>query len=199
MSKPDKMVKMEENSALLTESERLSLNEFLESRTNPLGPDKNAKLYSLYLNGNTCEEIQKLNPSLTLGQVLHARVIGDWDIRKDKYQETLLQKTEERHRQVALETIGFISDLLAVTNIRYGSKLKKFIRDEQEGDLGELAISLRQYKEMAELHQKLAGTEGQKRQIVTGEVTVNHNHKTEVFEAEEDPEEMIQKLLNGKS
>jgi hypothetical protein len=166
---------------------------------NPLGPDKNAKLYSLYLNGNNCEEIQKLNPNLTLGQVVHARVIGDWDLRKENYQESLLQKTEERHRQVAMETINFLSDLLAVTNIRYGQKLKKYMQFEQESDLDELAISLKQYKEMAELHQKLAGVDGQKRQIVTGEVTVNHNHKTEVIEVDEDPEDMIERLLNGKS
>lgn len=199
MSKPDKLAKIEKNAALLSDSERIALNDFQDSKTNPLGPDKNAKLYSLYLNGNTCDDIQRLNPGLTLGQIVHARVIGDWDIRREKYQESLLQKTEERHRQVALESINFLSDLLAVTNLRYGQKLKKYLQFEQEADLGELAISLRQYKEMAELHQKLAGTDGQKRQIVTGEVTVNHNHKTEIIDVEEEPEDLIERMLNGKS
>lgn len=199
MAKPDKLALIEKNSLQLSESESLAFKDFQESKTNPLGPDKNAKLYSLYLNGNNCEEIQKLNPNLTLGQIVHARVIGDWDIRKQNYLESLLQKTEERHRQVSMENLNFLSDLLAVTNMRYGNKLKKYIRDEQDVDLGELAISLKQYKELAELHQKLAGVDGQKRQIVTGEVTVNHNHKTEVIEVDEDPEDMIERLLHGKS
>jgi hypothetical protein len=195
----DKLVKFEDSIELLDERERLAFQEWQESKTPHINPDKSAKLYSLFLNGNTCEDIQRLNPTITLGQIVHARLSSDWDLRRDTYLKGLLEKTEDRHRQVALESLNFISDLLATTNLRYGDKLKKYIQTNKEEDLGELAISLRQYKEMAELHQKLAGVEGQSRRLVSGEVTVTH--RAEVPQAtlaeEEDAGSVIDRLLNG--
>lgn len=184
----------------LNEREISSFKEWQDSNEPELPPGTIARFYGLFLNGNDCSDIVRLNPGVTLGQVVHARLSGEWDDRKEKYLNELLVKTEKRHLQVSMETIAFISDLLAVNVDRYNAKIKKYWSSQNEADLGDMAISLKQIKEMAELHQKLAGTNNHKTQVVKGQV--DHVHKVETPDPSLKSEaagEQIRSLLKGKA
>lgn len=185
------------NYQYLSSEELMSFHEWQDSEQTELPLVMGVRFYSLFLNGNSCEDIVRLNPGVTLGQVVHARLAYDWDKRKEAYLADLLTRTEQRHRQVAMETINFISDLLAVNNVRYGSRLKKFLVTQKEEDLGDLAIGLKQFQEMAQLHQKLAGTEGTKRQVVSGEVVVTHKNEDSPMDPE-DAGSLIAEMLEDR-
>lgn len=121
-----------------------------------------AKMFELYLNGNSCEEIQRLNPGFHLGAVVSASIEGDWDARRQHHIGRLLEGIRERVQQVTLESISFAADLLSAANKKYGDRIKKYQQTGDESELGDLSISsLKQYRETVEMLMKLTGQDKQ--------------------------------------
>ncbi len=176
----------------LNKTELEAFNEWEASEELPLSPIAGARLYERFLHGSSCADIAALNPGISLGQIVQARLVQEWDRRRNEYVDDLLKTTESKHKQVALETINFVSDLLSANNTRFNNKLQKFLKTGQEKDLEDLAMNLKQFKEMADLHHKLLATQTEKRTVVTGEVL--HTHRQELQEPE-DPSVLIEKLL----
>lgn len=176
---------------------KTELDAFLEweaSEELPLSPIAGARLYDRFLHGSTCVEIAALNPGISLGHIVQARLTQEWDRRRDEYVDDLMKVTEQKHKQVALETINFVSDLLSANNARFNNKLQRYLKSGQEKDLEDLAMNLKQFKEMSELHHKLLSTQTEKRTVVSGEVV--HTHRQEPQE-QQDPSVLIEKLLEG--
>lgn len=142
----------------LTPEERKAYKLYVQKNDPPLAPSIQAQLFSLYLNGTTCEEIQKLNPNFSLGMIVRARVEGLWDDRRDAHLQTLFEGVRERVQQVQMESVVFTSDLLASANKMFGDKLKKYLQTGDERELGSLRIdSLKQYRDAVDLLMKLTG------------------------------------------
>ena len=155
----------------LEEKERYALHRFRSSVQPPLAPDTQAKLFKLFLNGKTTSEIQRLNPQFSFGQVVNARIQGEWDRRYEDHVNELLDNTASRVRQVTLESINFVCDLLSVTHQMHGDCIKKFLQTGNPDDLGGLQInSLQGYKQVVELLQKLTGQDKQQNVNVSGTV-----------------------------
>lgn len=157
----------------LTKAEALAYGSW-RSRNDPgLSPAFQAQLFELFLNGSSCEEIAKLNPGVSLGSIVAARVSGRWDERRDGHINKLLDTIRERVQQVTLETVEVVADTLAAANKLNSRRLKKFIQTGDPKDLGDAASitpsSVKQYREVAELLLKLTGQDG-KHQKITGEI-----------------------------
>jgi hypothetical protein len=138
-----------------------------------LAPSLNAKLFNLFLQGKTCEEIRRLNPSLQLGEIVAARIAGRWDERREDHLDNLLDATSKRVQQVTLETADFVCDILAVANREHGDKLRIYLQTGNPDDLGEFRItSLPSLKMAIETLQKLTGQDRQQttKTYVSGEV-----------------------------
>lgn len=130
-------------------------------------------MFQLFLQGNTCERIHNMNTGWHLGQIVHARVKGEWDRLKDEYLKDLLELTRVRAMQSTLESTNFVADMLAVANLDYGERLRRYMLTRNPADLGDLHInSLRDYKDAVALLQALTGQD--KQQKVAGEVVVTH-------------------------
>lgn len=161
----------------LSERELDSLKRFREGKTKglsyPLAPVTQAKLFELYLNGSCCEDIQKLNPTFTLGQVVDACVDGKWEQRRRNHINRLLSRVRDRVVQVQSESVEFMSNMLAAAHKLHGDKLKKFLQTGNEKDLGDVKIeNLEQYRKAADVLLKLTGQSNT--QKVAGEVTHRH-------------------------
>lgn len=148
------------NLAYLTADEQQIYHNWMEHKTKPpLAVSLSLKMFELFLNGASCEDIVKTNQNLyTLGQIYEARVNHGWDERKNKYLADLFGGVVDRVKQTQMEAVTFTSDLLAVAHKQFGTKLKLYLQSGDEKDLGELSLTnLSSYGKTAELLMKLTG------------------------------------------
>lgn len=144
-----------------------------------LAPSLNAKLFQLYLNGKDCEEIRRLNPQLSLGEIAAAKIQGEWGRRREEHLSQLLEETSKRVQQTSMETTDFLCDILTAANREHGDKLRRFIQTGDSKDLGDFKIqSLASLKTVIETLYKLTGQDKQSQVRITGEVV---HRKTEVI------------------
>jgi hypothetical protein len=173
-------------------------NEIVESKINLLGPRERAayrlsisrkepflsptladQFYNLYQSGKTCEEIQALNPNISLGMIVRASVDFDWNEKRQTYFDGLMARAKQQAQQLSLESLSFLSDLLNAFHTHDRIKLQKFI---QTGDVQEmrdvLALSggIKLYKEAMELLFRLTGQGGETKKV---QGTVEHIHTVE--------------------
>lgn len=152
-----------EPESLLSPRERAALAYFRASpNMRALDASFNSRLFELWLNGCDCAEIHRLNPALALGQVVAARVSGEWDRRREEHQSRLLDETSDRVKQVQLESVGFVANLMAAANKMHGDSVKAFLQTGDPADLGALRIdSLSAYQKAVDLLMKLTGQDKQ--------------------------------------
>ena len=144
----------------LNQEELLTLNKWRSEKNKPqLSTSLSLKLFELFLNGSSCDEIVKVNNNLiTLGQVLEVRVRDGWDDKKSKYLAELYSGVVDRVRQTQMEAVSFTADLLAATHKLHGTKIKKFIQSGDEKEMGGLAINgLQSYQKAVDILLKLTG------------------------------------------
>lgn len=163
----------------LTDSERAALEVFKRNfrkggiESFPLSPPTAIQFFALFLQGKTLTEIAELNPQYSLGTIVNSAVLDRWDQKYQDYLDELYVNAKNRVVQTAAEGVGFISDLLAVTHLKDGTKLKKYIQTQDpeflKGNNFEIA-SMRQYKEAVEVLMKLTGQDNIKK-IQVSDVT----------------------------
>ncbi len=135
----------------LTEYER-----YCQGNKPNLSPDVNKRLYELYLNGMSVDDMQALNPGLPRGAILKARVDGRWDERRDVYLGEILADVPGRMKQLAAESLGFMSLMLAVAHKEQGEALKLYLQTGDAKHLGDFRIkSFGQYKQVIEAISRL--------------------------------------------
>jgi hypothetical protein len=150
--------------------EQIAYDKFTRSGRASVAADYNQRLYELYLRGLSCEAISLLNPGLSLGAVVKARVDGQWDSRRDQYTADLLTESNALLRQTAAESLQFLSLVLAVAHREHGEKLKKYLASGKPEDLGDFRIAnFGGYKQIIETIARLVGADQKK--------TVDHRHK----------------------
>lgn len=172
------MTKIEELTpaeAALTPRE-LAAYQWLLKRPGPaISPDTQAKWFSLFLQGKSCEKIAELNRGFTLAQVVKCRIDGNWDQRLNEHLNQLLDRVRVQVQQTTLEGVNFIRDQLAVAHKMFGDDLSRYLQSGNKDDLPEFSIkNFKQYKEAVELLKTLTGQDTKK---ISGEVL--HRHSVE--------------------
>lgn len=143
----------------LTLRERAAYNSHLKDKDPPLGASTQGRLFELFLNGMSLEEIQRTTKDYRLGAIVRAFIEGDWETRRVEYVKQLLATIASRVAQVQSESVRFIADLLAVAHKQHGEKLRKYIQSGDEKDLGGFSIqSITVYRQVAETLIKITGT-----------------------------------------
>lgn len=161
----------------LSREEEKAYQRHLEKADPELALALEANLFNLFLQGNTCRQIQAINPALKLGQIVSARIRGEWDRRLAEHRAELLDGVRQRVQQTTFESVNFVCDLLASANVLWGTKLKKFQQTGDPNELGDLSIaSFKQYKETLELLIKATGQDkpqqAQVNVVASGNVSV---------------------------
>lgn len=158
----------------LSDKESEAYDKFCSSKEAAISPITAGKMFSLYVNGSDCEEITRHSPGFNYGQIVHAKVFGNWDVLKDEHLEKLLLEVRGRVQQVQLESIMVVADAISATNKFNGDAIKKFLLSGDQRDLDGTMVSTlsaKNYKELFELLLKMTGQDVQKSK---GEVTVVH-------------------------
>ena len=147
----------------LTPEERLMYDTYVVSGKPLLSLDTSLRLFELFVQGTQCSEIARLNPGFSQGMVLRARVEHLWDARRDSHLSELYTHTSERLRQIAMESVNFLGDLLAATHKLHGDKLKRFIQTGDDSALEGMEVgSIKQYKDVIETLGKITGSDNKK-------------------------------------
>lgn len=158
----------------LSLKERVAYENYLANGGANISPSTQAQFLALFLRGKSCEEICALNPSWPLGAIVKCRIEGDWDKRLFEYREQLFSGVKERLQQIELESINFLTDMLAAAHKQQGDKIKRYLQTGNEDDLGEMKISsIAGYSKVLELVVKVTGQDRQQT------VTHQHNIKTD--------------------
>lgn len=198
MSNENKEQAIEKAKSNLTKREAHAYTIWCGTEDAPLSPALNAKLFNLFLQGKSTEEIRRLNQTLKLGAIVAARIEGRWDERREEHLDQLLSSTMQRVQQATLETADFVCDLLAVANREHGDKLRKYLQSGDESELGEFRINnLTSLKTTIEALQKLTGQERQTNVKVSGEVLHRPDSSDRTITASEAGSAL--KLLLGRS
>lgn len=147
---------------LLTEKERSAYDSYIKTDNRSISTATQAQWFSLFLRGKSCFEIQRLNSGFHLGAVVKCRIEGDWDAKLQQYRESLFDGVREKLQQTELESIEFLSDMLAAAHKQHGDRIKRYLQTGNEAELGDMLISsVRAYKEVLELITKITGQERQ--------------------------------------
>lgn len=159
----------------LPEQERAAYKYFIRSKQPMVAQDLADELLSLYIAGATCDEIRKLKGSLGLGQIVACRIAYDWDNKRDEYRVSLTKEVPNQAAQTHLETVDFLSDLLAAVHKRYGDKLRQYLLTGDEKLLDGLPFpkNLKDLTVLTDLFMKATGAD-KKRVEVSGNVTHSH-------------------------
>lgn len=162
--------------AALTPRELEAYRKYIDSGKPPLAPSTSANFFALYIQGHTCEEIARLNPSFGLGIVVRARVDFDWDQQRLDYVQHLLDNMRQVVQTAQLSAVQFVAEGLAVYQKQAGAAFQKYLQSGKEEDLGNFRdMNFKTYKELLELLMKLTGQ--QPAQKVQG--VVEHRHTVE--------------------
>ncbi|SRR6266404_2804109 len=156
------MILAAEDLEYLSDDERNALTKWQENRNRPpLSTFTSGQFYQLFLNGNDCQEICRLNENLyPLGIIIEARVAHAWDRRKAEHLSNLYDGISERAKQTQLQSVAFVSDMLAATAKLHGDKVKRFLQTGDENEIKDLPIkSLDSYRKLIEMLLKLTGAD----------------------------------------
>lgn len=149
----------EEDFALLNEEERTELERWLSQDKPPLAVSTAAKMFEVFLQWKTTEEIHKLNPQFEWGAIIHARLRDRWDKRRSEFTNQAYDTIRHKVVKAQMDAIEMASNLLTVTAKKNNDKFLRFL---QTGDAKELQDTmelknLKQFKDAVETLQKLTG------------------------------------------
>jgi hypothetical protein len=158
-------------------------------------PEMAEEMYSLFASGSTCEGIRRQMVSYSLGQVVVARVTGNWDGRLAEYRAILIQTIPERAAQTQLESVELVSAMLQATNKKWIEKIKQYIATGDDKLLEGIPLpkTIKDVQALVELFLKMTGQE-KKRIEVTGGLTVDHQGAAAAVTAE-DADKVMKELL----
>lgn len=144
----------------------------------PLPLAQAVKMYELYLNGYTCDEIYRINGGkIPFGQILDARVRYEWDKRKARQLDSIYANIEEKVVKTKNDSILHITDLLAAAHKVWGDKIKLFLQEGDASVLGGMDLSnMKTYKELLQMLQTLTANDKSSVKDVKVDGTVNHLH-----------------------
>jgi hypothetical protein len=129
----------------------------------PVSPIVGLKMYELFLLGHTCDDIVRTNENkFPLGQVLHARVMHEWDRRRQAYLDQMYEDAGNVIRQRQIESAFFLADVMAVAHKEFGAKLKAYLQTGDKEHLKGLDLkvtSLTSYKMAIDALMKVTGQE----------------------------------------
>lgn len=161
---------------------------FVKQKQPELSIELSEKMYNLFAQGRTCDEIRKMdaNKAIGLGSIVHARIRDDWDGQLLTRQQHLVTNTPTVVQQTQLESADFLASLLAASHKLLKEKVDLYL---QTGDVAHLKgtllenLSLKGYQSILDTLMKVTGQDNKKTVTVTGGITVTQTKAPTPVEA----------------
>ena len=156
----------------LTDDERYGLSEeeaklatkwLRKNKTAGALDDLNAaKLYEMYLLGDSLSKIAQQFPQFPIGQIALTAALRGWAKDRDRMMHTLQDRVRAKVVKSVLEQVDFLTSMMAVANAEHLDAMLKYTQDPINNPKPAMRIeSIKEYKDVAEtLYKIVAGASG---------------------------------------
>lgn len=118
-----------------------------------------ARLYEMYLLGDSIAKITQQFPQYPIGQIALTAALRGWARDRDKMLHTLQDRVRAKVVKSVLEQVDFLTTLMTVANTEHMEGMIKYIQDPGSHPKPQLRIgNIKEYKDVAEtLYKIVAG------------------------------------------
>jgi len=115
-----------------------------------------AKLFEMYLLGDSFSKISQNFTQYTLPQILLTAALRGWPKERESMMHTLKDRVQAKVVKSVLEQVDFLTAMLGVTNAEHLEAMAKYMQDPINNSKPELRIqSVKEYKDVSETLYKL--------------------------------------------
>jgi hypothetical protein len=121
-----------------------------------------AKLYEMYLLGDSLSKIAQQFPQYPVGQIALTAALRGWAKDRDKMQHTLQDRVRAKVVKSVLDQVDFLTTMMAVTNAEHLEAMVKYVQDPINNVKPQMRVTnIKEYKDVAEtLYKIVAGATG---------------------------------------
>lgn len=121
-----------------------------------------AKLYELYLLGESFQKLAQQFTQFPIGQIILTAALRGWVKDRDKLQHTLQDRVRAKVVKSVLDQVDFLTTMMAVTNAEHLEAMVKYVQDPINNVKPQMRVtSIKEYKDVAEtLYKIVAGATG---------------------------------------
>jgi len=115
-----------------------------------------AKLFELYLLGESLPKIAQQFPQYQLGQVALTASLRGWAHDRDKMMHTLQDRVRAKVVKSVLEQVDFLTAMMSVANAEHLEKMMKYCQDPINNPKPDMRVTnIKEYKDVAETLYKI--------------------------------------------
>jgi hypothetical protein len=115
-----------------------------------------ARLFELYLLGESLPKITQQFPQYSLGQIALTAALRGWAHDRDKMMHTLQDRVRAKVVKSVLDQVDFLTTMMAVTNAEHLETMVKYCQDPVTNPKPALRIeNIKEYKDVAETLYKI--------------------------------------------
>lgn len=121
-----------------------------------------AKLYEMYLLGDSIGKIAQQFPNYPVGQIALTASLRGWAKDRDKMQHTLQDRVRAKVVKSVLDQVDFLTSMMAVANAEHLEAMIKYVQDPINNPKPAMRVTnIKEYKDVAEtLYKIVAGATG---------------------------------------
>jgi hypothetical protein len=121
-----------------------------------------AKLYEMYLLGDSIAKIAQQFPNFPIGQIALTAALRGWAKDRDKMQHTLQDRVRAKVVKSVLDQVDFLTTMMAVTNAEHLEAMIRYVQDPINNPKPSMRVTnIKEYKDVAEtLYKIVAGSTG---------------------------------------
>jgi len=121
-----------------------------------------AKLFELYLLGESLAKIAQQFGQYEMGQICLTAALRKWPHDRDRMMHTLQDRVKAKVVKSVLEQVDFLTAMMSVANAEHLEKMVRYCNDPINNPKPDMRIvNIKEYKDVAETLSKLvAGTSG---------------------------------------
>jgi hypothetical protein len=115
-----------------------------------------AKLFELYLLGESLPKIAQQFPQYTLGQIALTAALRGWAHDRDRMIHTLQDRVRAKVVKSVLEQVDFLTAMMAVANAEHLESMMKYCQDPMNNPKPQMRIeNIKEYKDVSETLYKI--------------------------------------------
>lgn len=153
----------EEKYGLSEEEIKLATRYLRKHKTAGALPDlEAAKLYEMYLLGDSIAKIAQQFSNYPIGQIALTAALKGWVKDRDKMMHTLQDRVRAKVVKSVLDQVDFLTSMMAVANAEHLEAMMKYVQDPINNPKPAMRVTnIKEYKDVAEtLYKIVAGATG---------------------------------------
>lgn len=163
-----------------------------------------AKLYEMYLLGDSISKIAQQFSQYPIGQIALTAALRGWAKDRDRMLHTLQDRVRAKVVKSVLDQVDFLTSMMAVANAEHLEAMVKYVQDPINNPKPAMRVtSVKEYKDVAEtLYKIVAGATGggtgkDKQRSPMFDALTAPTGKAQLEEPDEDEELDITKLADA--